>query len=151
MQIQKKITGFTLIELIVVMAIISIIATFLMANFAGVRERSRDATRKSDVSQIRNALEIYRSDEGFYPSTLYPAGTTECTSEYPLTNDAGTVVYMEKIPCDPSDNSAYEYTVSADQLTYTIRACLENDNDAQKAPDSEKGSCAVAAYVLTNP
>ena len=54
--------GFTLVELLIVVAIIGILSTLLMANFIGVRQRARDAQRKADLRQIQSALELYRSD-----------------------------------------------------------------------------------------
>ena len=69
--------GFTLIELLVVIGIIGILSGLLMANFIGVRQRSRDGTRKSNLSQIQSAVELYRSDQGSYPSPLPACGRGE--------------------------------------------------------------------------
>lgn len=57
--------GFTLIELLVVLVIIASLATLLTANFVGVRQRGRDAQRKSDLRQIQSAFELYRADNRF--------------------------------------------------------------------------------------
>jgi general secretion pathway protein G len=88
--------GFTLIELLIVIAIIGVLSTLLMANFIGVRQRARDAQRKSDIRQIQAALEIYRSDSGAYP----PTGSFPSPCGSPLASGGST--YMQKIPCDPS-------------------------------------------------
>lgn len=69
-RIQNFKKGFTLIELLIVIAIIGVLATLLMVNFIGVRQRARDAQRKSDLRQIQSALEIYRSDQGSYPASI---------------------------------------------------------------------------------
>ncbi|MBI2195693.1 MAG: type II secretion system protein [Candidatus Levybacteria bacterium] len=66
----KREKGFTLVELLIVIAIIGVLTTLLMANFIGVRQRARDAQRKSDLRQIQSALELYRSDQGSYPQIL---------------------------------------------------------------------------------
>lgn len=121
--------GFTLIELLVVISIISILSAFLMANFIGVRQRGRDAQRKSEIKQLQSALELYRADNGKYPavSGYTPTGITGVTPNY-----------MSEIPQDPvSGNvcpSPYGYSVSSDFSKYTVYAVLENTNDfdAQK-------------------
>ena len=137
--------GFTLIELLVVIVIIAILATLLTANFVGVRQRGRDATRKSNLRQIQTALELYRSDIGLYPLTAaFPA----CGNPF----SSGTTTYMQKIPCDPLlVTTSYTYT-STDGVTYTLRACLENANDFEK--DNPNVSCTsptTVSYTLTNP
>ena len=137
----KKQRGFTLVELLVVISIISILATLLMANFIGVRQRGRDGQRKSNLFNIQSALELYRADAGLYPTTgNFPA----CNS--PLT-DGGSTTYMTKVPCDPLSGS-YVYT-SADGTTYTLYACLENAEDSQK-DTTPSGSCTTS-FTLTNP
>ncbi len=115
--------GFTLIELLIVIAIIGVLAALLMANFVGIRQRARDAQRKSDLRQVQSALELYRADVGSYPLT---ASFPVCGS--PLTSGSNT--YIQKIPCDPLTSGRYTY--SSDGSTYTIQACLENLNDSQK-------------------
>src|SRR3990167_1144019 len=93
----KSGAGFTLIELLIVIVIIGVLATILLANFIGVRQRSRDAQRKADLRQIQSAIELYKADQGVYPTPLY---STDCPTSSPLVG--GTVTYVAKIPCDPS-------------------------------------------------
>ncbi|MBI2033248.1 MAG: prepilin-type N-terminal cleavage/methylation domain-containing protein [Candidatus Levybacteria bacterium] len=124
-------SGFTLIELLIVVAIIGILSSLLLSNLIGVRQRARDAQRKSDVRQIQSALELYRADTGAYPTTL-----PSCTQA--LTSEDGTVSYMSKIPCDPlydssqATNNFQYYYYHDDTGAYCLRACLENLNDGQK-------------------
>jgi len=130
-KINNSIKGFTLIELLIVIAIIGVLSTLLMANFIGVRQRARDAQRKSDIRQLQSALEIYRSDNGGYPLTASVA----CPNSLTATVNGSAVTYMTKVPCDPTNTSpfVYKYTVSGVGNTgYTISSCLENVNDSQK-------------------
>ncbi|HVT01055.1 MAG TPA: type II secretion system protein [Patescibacteria group bacterium] len=140
----KANNGFTLIELLVVISIISILAALLMANFVGIRQRGRDAQRKSDLRQIQSALELYRSDNGSYPTTL---GSGNCGS----TLSQNSVTYMQKIPCDPLSKGNYSYT--SDGNTYTIYACIENENDPDKDSSTESGCTTTSnvSFTLTNP
>jgi len=148
-------TGFTLIELLVVIVIISILAALLMVNFVGVRQRGRDAQRKSDLRQIQTALELYRSDNG-----IYPASSPIQTCGGQLASGSPTIVYMRKIPCDPLNaSSPYVYETLDSGNTYTIYACLENLSDPDRdtgfgGSPSIKASCTSSGYIsitLTNP
>lgn len=147
LSIQK---GFTLIELLVAIAIIGILAGFLMVNFIGVRQRARDGVRKSDLRQIQSALELYRSDQGNYPDALPACGSS-------LTGGVPTVTYMQKIPCDPLNAGEFIYTyVSAGGgATYSLFSCLENTNDLQKDDPNNTTYCTGGdtsrSFTLQNP
>lgn len=66
---KNKARGFTLIELLVVIAIIGILSSVVLASLNSARAKARDARRLSDLHQIRNALELYASDNnGAYPT-----------------------------------------------------------------------------------
>lgn len=145
--------GFTLIELLVVIGIIGILSSLLLANFIGVRQRARDGIRKSDLRQIQAALEIYRSDRGEYPITSDFPG---CGSQFD--DKASTpVVYMKKIPCDPTNTTPYVYKYSLSGNAYDLAACLENVNDSQKDPGNNPTSSSSCdgttnwSYTLQNP
>lgn len=138
--------GFTLVELLVVVAIIGILSTLLTANFIGVRQRGRDSQRKSNLRQIQSALELYRADQAGYPPTAnFPA----CGGVF--TNQSGTTTYMQKVPCDPNGGS-YSYT-STDTTRYTLIGCLENSNDSDKDATNVAPCNGTTnfSYTLTNP
>jgi len=62
--------GFTIVELLVVVAIIGIISTLSMISFGKAREKTRDTRRKSDLVQIANAIRLYADNhEGVFPET----------------------------------------------------------------------------------
>lgn len=146
--------GFTLIELLVAIVIIGILAGLLMTNFVGVRQRARDAARKSDLRQIQSALELFRSDNGCYPD----AGCTALAA-FPACSSAlasGGITYMQKIPCDPLNTGQFTYTyVSAGGgATYSLFSCLENVNDSQKDPANNVTYCIGTtnwSFTLNNP
>lgn len=148
--------GFTLIELLIVVAIIGILSTLLMTNFIGIRQRARDAQRKSDIRQIQSALELYRSDTGSYPTST--AGNTLTSVACPTASSftySGTT-YMQQIPCDPLGSSYYHagsYYYSSNGSTYTLAACIENTADTDVSSTfTGDSSCATAKYyVKTNP
>ncbi len=143
--------GFTLVELLIVVGIIGVLATLLMANFIGVRQRARDAQRKSDLRQLQSALEIYRSDQGTYKAA---AGTTLGACLSSLQAGSPAVTYMSKIPCDPGGSyNSGSYFYSSTGSTYTLGACLENSADSQGTNTSPGGvGCSSGIYyTVINP
>lgn len=134
--------GFTLIELLIVISIIGVLASLLMANFIGVRQRARDAQRKADLRQLQASLELYRADIGSYPATeSFIAGS--CLG-YPDCNEETSTIYMQQIPKDPmGDSQSYnsgDYCyddLDSVGTKYYILACLENSNDSQATSSDE--------------
>ena len=63
----EKKKGFSLVELLVSISIIALLMAFLVPNLLGARERSRDAKKKEELSQLKNALRMYYNDYQRYP------------------------------------------------------------------------------------
>ena len=64
----KKQYGFTLIELMVVVAIIAILTTIGVGGYANAMRRGRDSRRRSDIQALSQALTLFRMDWGYFPS-----------------------------------------------------------------------------------
>lgn len=62
----KKIRAFTLIEILVVATIIGVLVTVTAVSFANAQKNSRDARRQADLETVRQALVLYRQDNGSY-------------------------------------------------------------------------------------
>lgn len=69
-QFAPGVQGFTLIELLTVIAIIALLAAILLPVFARARESARQATCMSNLKDIYQAVEMYRMDNGEYPTML---------------------------------------------------------------------------------
>lgn len=73
--------GFTLVELIVVIAVIGILAGFAIIQFLGQQDRAQIAAAKTSLGSLRVALEAFRaSNDGAYPTSLDPASGAPLTS-----------------------------------------------------------------------
>ena len=59
--------GFTIVELLVVVAIISLLAALVLASLESARGRARDAVRVQDINAVADALELYYTEFGRYP------------------------------------------------------------------------------------
>lgn len=101
--------GFTLIEIMVVIVIMSILGALIVPNIISRPDEARMAAAQSDIRQIEAALEMYRLDNGNYPSTDQglealvnkPAG-------YPEPRRWSPDGYLKKLPVDPW-NERYLY------------------------------------------
>jgi general secretion pathway protein G len=87
-------TGFTMIELLIVISIIAILAAAIIPNFIGFDTEARVAATKSNLDTLRSRVMLFRAKEGRYPTAL-----NELTSHTYL--DAGVrKPYLSKIPTE---------------------------------------------------
>ncbi|MFT7244230.1 MAG: general secretion pathway protein G [Candidatus Azotimanducaceae bacterium] len=96
--------GFTLIEIMVVVVILGILGSLIVPNIIGRPDEARAEAAKSDILAIGNALELYRLDNSFYPST--EQGLEALVSEpsgFPEVRNWGPEPYLKKMPVDPWD------------------------------------------------
>jgi type II secretion system protein G len=112
--------AFTLIELMIVIAILGVLAAMVSGNFITSLKKGRDARRKADLEQIQRALEMYYEDNKNYPTTL------EFGGQLCHPNGCDTKIYMQKVPNDPISGKNYGYE-SASGTDYRLYACLENN------------------------
>jgi len=99
--------GLTLIEIMVVVAILGILAAIIVPNIMGRVDDARITAAKNDVRALVNALKLYRLDNATYPST--EQGLQALTRK----PESGNVpsnwrVYLERLPRDPWGND-YQY------------------------------------------
>lgn len=62
-------TGFTIVELLIVIVVIGILAAITIVAYNGVQDRSNDARRQSDIKNVHSIVEKYAAENGIYPST----------------------------------------------------------------------------------
>ncbi|MBU0974752.1 prepilin-type N-terminal cleavage/methylation domain-containing protein [Patescibacteria group bacterium] len=114
----SKNKGFTLIELLVVSTIIVILSAIGIVSFIGAGKGARDAKRKSDLETVRQALVLYRSDEGAYPiGGGGTGGYGDAISELLTKN-----YISSPTPIDPKNDTIYFYGYSSNTITFTLSA-----------------------------
>jgi general secretion pathway protein G len=93
--------GFTLIELMIVMALIVVLASIGLAMHANSQTRAREAVLKEDLFRLRDAIDQYYADKNMYPSSLDA-----------LVSDK----YLRAIPVDPFTQSADTWQTTMSEL-----------------------------------
>lgn len=159
--------GFSLIELLVAIAIMAVIIAFALPNYLGARERARDSKLKAEMNQLKQALRMYYNDYQRYPAQMNPAvpgqwpflgcgatGAISCsTTTYVCTNfwfaaggtDGCGTIYMKKPPTTTSSAPNY---YQSDSDSFTICAKLENVSDPDAAVS--RAQCTYNGGTTTN-
>lgn len=103
---KKNNNGFTIIEMLVVIALIAILVVLVLVNFNKSKEQTRDKIRISNIQSLRLALEEYRSVCGQYPEDIYGSDAKKsngCPSGVSFDD------FIAEIPVDPSTGDDYLY------------------------------------------
>lgn len=130
---RKRQAGFTLMEILIAMAIMGILASVGYAAYTVSILKSRDGARKADLSQVARALEAYNNDYGVYPRSCSGRvggcvdGEQSCV--WGSSFSAGEKVYMRQLPLEGKTGWMYVYLVAPDRRSYQLFARLENTDD----------------------
>jgi type II secretion system protein G len=109
--------GFTLVELLVVVAIIGLLSSVVLASVNSMRMKSRDAQRISEIKEVQKALEFYYDDHGHYPPGPSHA-VCSATARLQVLVDEG---YLVSVPRDPLGGASepYCYNYIAQPTSFT--------------------------------
>ncbi len=111
--------GFTLLELLVVIGIISVLVTMAVSSYSTAQKKARDTRRQSDLKTAQQAMEQCYSVNNFqYPIITNNSGVLSMTC--PLPNDNITFSIS-----DPLNNISYQYSTVSNQNQYSITTNLE--------------------------
>lgn len=129
----KKSRGFTLIELLVVIAIIGLLSSVVVASLNSARMKARDAMRMQQLGEIRKALELYYSANGYYP----PSGCGWDCNGYRYSYSASSwnalaselAPYISTLPVDPINTACAPWSNNC--FSYAYGNVSRNSNPAQ--------------------
>ena len=115
--------GFTLIEIMVVVVILGILGALIVPNIIGRPDEARVTAARADIQQIGNALELYRLDNGSYPSNDQGlSALVEEPSGYPEPRNWSPDGYLKKLPEDPWGEAYLYYSEDRTMDIYSFGA-----------------------------
>lgn len=126
----NKNKGFTLIEVLIVIAIIGLLASVVLVGLGSFRSRGRDTRRIADLRATQNALELYYTKTNEYPDDSGAGSNSWDALEQTL---QGAKIGVSKLSHDPLAGKAgqedYRYDASRDHQSYILRAQLEDGSN----------------------
>lgn len=150
-------TGFTLIEILVVIAIVAVIIGLAVPNYLGARQRARDMRRKAELVQMKNALRLYYNDYQEYPDATADnlikgcgaAGTATCNagSAFAAGAAGSETVYMRILPPAYPDEYLYSRNPAkpTDTDDFLLKVTLDNASDTDIA--ASQARCGVTGLA----
>jgi len=120
----RQLGGFTIIELVLVITIVSVTSAVIVPAFSNVRSGARDTKRLAEVNIIQKALETYYSQNGSYPSTSswYCSGGSDWqTGELAVALED----YLPTLPTDPiNDGTTRTEVLTKDKYGYCYESMI---------------------------
>ncbi|MEK7514747.1 MAG: type II secretion system protein [Patescibacteria group bacterium] len=124
--------GFTVTELIIVIAIIGILSVIVLPNLGQSKGKSRDAKRVSDVAQLQLAIQLYFDRCREYPTTLATTANNKLGGGV-CTVTLGTFISQIPVPPTGTGETAYAYSPNTNtpvRTDYVLRSKLEYNSPA---------------------
>jgi prepilin-type N-terminal cleavage/methylation domain-containing protein len=132
--LKRKQSGFTIVELLIVIVVIGILAALVVTTFSGIQRKARNTERETDVKAIHGQLEAY-----FASNNAYPALAELNDATWRGTNMKSLDAEALKDP--KGTTQAVAASASATQYGYTVT------NDSNAACTTAAGDCTK--YTLT--
>lgn len=138
MSYRRLAKGFTVLEVLIVLAVFGLLVTLAVLSLNSARARTRDAQRLSDISVLRNGLSMYFSEKATFPVTAglflgQPGANADVfTSDGFVARDAARPpIYLNRVPMGPTANEYYYYHGGPNG--YSLRFKTESETILGKA------------------
>ena len=139
--------GFTLLELLVVIVILGILGTYVGTRIMGKPEEARQTQAKIQIQALENALNMYRLDNGEYPSTeqgLRALVEKPAVGNIPKTWREGGYLEKSRVPQDPWKNDyAYLYPGIRNANSFDLFSYGSDNQPGGEGKDADIGNWEV--------
>ena len=140
--LKKRQSGFTIVELLIVIVVIGILAALVITTYGGIQSKARNSKRQVDLQSLQTQFEAFFSQNGFYPSNA------------DINTPAWRATNMKSL-----DVIAMADPLNANQSTPTLKITTSTISDKQYSYvvlNSSAASCegldtSCASYTLTAP
>lgn len=141
--LKRKQSGFTIIELLIVIVVIGILAALVITTFSGVQKKARNAERQSDIKAVHTQLEAVFQELNSYPTlseindSTWRGTNTKSLDADALKDPKGSAQQL----VNPATSTGYGYAPTKDDNTpcgtgectkYTLTAKIEGGSDFVK-------------------
>lgn len=136
--LKRKESGFTIVELLIVIVVIGILAALVVTTFSGIQRKARDSERQTDINAVHSQVEAYYAQNGKYPTlaniqdSSFISGQLKGLDPSAL-KDPKQASTVTTYPVAAAAASIYAYTVTpsgcdntaTDCTAYVLTATLE--------------------------
>ena len=158
---RRLLRGFTLVELLVTITVISILAVIVYANVGKANPKARDVDRQADLRNLQTAIEQYKQKNGRYPVMGYTTGGG-------ISSEADGPTYIEGLAPEfisvlPKDTTrvnpvlGYSYVTNTDGTSYKVMAVgtvesetVTNAHPMKRCDTSGVGICTTTGVCSTS-
>lgn len=136
---RSKQHGFTLLEVMVVVVILGILASFVVPNLLGNKEKADQQKAITDIVALENALDMYKLDNSVYPTTDQGLEALVSKPSNPEPRNYRDGGYIKRLPNDPWGNQ-YQYLSPGDNGTIDIFTLGADGQEGGEGPVADIGN-----------
>lgn len=148
-------SGFTLVELIIVLSILALLSTIAFLSFSGYIRDSRDVSRISELKIISQQLDLYKVKNAFYPEIINKTTITYSWNilwyQWDLDESLSKNIGLNKTPLDPYDKKTYTYYLTKDGKEFQLLWFLEKEKLFSVLPQVYASNAKRYPYTVWKP
>lgn len=135
----RKQSGFTLLEVMVVVVILGILASLVVPNLLGNKEKADQKKAIADIVALENALDMYKLDNSVYPNTDQGLDSLVIKPGNPEPRNYRDGGYIRRLPKDPWGND-YQYLSPGEHGAVDIFTFGADGQERGEGPNSDIGN-----------
>jgi prepilin-type N-terminal cleavage/methylation domain-containing protein len=148
--LKSKQSGFTIVELLIVIVVIGILATLVIVTFSGVQQKARDTKRETDIKALASQLEVYYANNGSYPALAQLQDNTWVQANLKGLDTAGLVAPNgtgSNTMSATASKTTYQYVPTPTGCTTAAKDCTGYTVTAQR---EASGAADIVKQNLSN-